>query len=114
MIFFTADLHLQHKLMKDLRGFSSVDEMDECIISHYNDRVKPSDRVYILGDIGFANKSTMGTLVGKVKQLHGQKYLIRGNHDHNALLRSCRNEFVWIKDFFELKTKIVCSSEVGG
>jgi len=59
-----------------LRPFSSSQEMDEEMIKRWNDRVRPKDRVYHLGDV-LINKKHFGTL----SRLNGDKVLIKGNHD---------------------------------
>jgi calcineurin-like phosphoesterase family protein len=50
--------------------------MDEEMIRRWNDRVRPSDKVYHLGDV-VINRKALSTLA----RLNGDKVLIRGNHD---------------------------------
>ena len=52
-IYFTGDLHFGHEnvLRFDGRPFSSVEEMDEELISRWNNKVGKGDIVYILGDM---------------------------------------------------------------
>lgn len=83
-IFFASDLHLGHqnicKFQRDdgtpLRPWDDVNEMNECIIENWNRVVKPTDKVYDLGDV--VMKRAWLPLVGR---LNGKKRLIRGNHD---------------------------------
>lgn len=59
-----------------LRPWSDPDEMDEEMIRRWNDTVRPSDKVYHLGDV-VINRKALKTL----SRLNGDKVLIRGNHD---------------------------------
>ena len=59
-----------------LRPFSSAEEMDEFMIKAWNERVKPNDKVYHLGDV-VINRKFLSVLA----RLNGDKVLIRGNHD---------------------------------
>ena len=59
-----------------LRPFSGSEEMDEYMIKAWNERVRPKDKVYHLGDVVIAKKSL--EVLGR---LNGDKVLIRGNHD---------------------------------
>ncbi|HXP53189.1 MAG TPA: hypothetical protein VN922_24815, partial [Bacteroidia bacterium] len=101
-IFFTSDLHFCHSnIIKYCnRPFDNVDEMNEGLISNYNDIVKPWDTVYYLGDISFAKNFERVT--EHIGQLNGEKILIYGNHDHlfrkdyPKLFNSC-----W--DYYELR-----------
>jgi calcineurin-like phosphoesterase family protein len=65
------------------RPFSSVEEMDETLITNWNSVVKETDTVYVLGDFGFGKKEE---LLSIFKRLNGStKILIMGNHDKDAL-----------------------------
>jgi len=59
-----------------LRPWDDSDEMDEEMIRRWNDTVRPSDKVYHLGDV-VINRKALKTLA----RLNGDKVLIRGNHD---------------------------------
>ena len=78
-IFFTSDLHLDHKNIIRLskRPFSSVEEMNEEIIRRHNTIVGENDTVYDLGDRYFGNpKKYDGRFNGKLIR-------IKGSHDHD-------------------------------
>lgn len=76
-IWFIADTHLNHKNVIPYCGrpFSSIEEMNECIIENWNNCVNKRDRIYIVGDFAFSHH------VDFIDRLNGQKHLILGNHD---------------------------------
>ena len=76
-IFVISDLHLGHKNMATKRGFDSVEEHDNFIISQWNKVVLKKDTVWILGDITM-EKSAPYQLLDK---LNGYKKVVLGNHD---------------------------------
>ena len=45
MLYFTADLHLCHDDMRKIRGFENTGEMNEYIISRWNDTVEEDDDI---------------------------------------------------------------------
>lgn len=59
-----------------LRPFASAEEMDEAMIARWNERVRPKDKVYHLGDV-VINRRYLDVL----GRLNGDKVLIKGNHD---------------------------------
>lgn len=59
-----------------LRPFGCAEEMDEYMVKAWNERVRPTDKVYHLGDV-VINRKCLKTL----SRLNGDKVLIRGNHD---------------------------------
>ena len=78
-VFFTADLHLGHKKVSELRGFATPEEHDAHIISVWNRRVTKRDTVYVLGDIALSNHERALDIIKN--ELNGTKHLIAGNHD---------------------------------
>lgn len=83
--FFISDTHFGHEKTctvfkredgSPLRPFSCAEEMDEFMIKAWNDRVRPNDKVYHLGDV-VINRKFLNVLA----RLNGDKVLIRGNHD---------------------------------
>ncbi len=81
--FITSDLHLGHanviNYCPESRGhFTSVDEMNNAIVSNINSVVTDNDVLIIVGDIAFAKPNVA---MDFLKQINGQKILIWGNHD---------------------------------
>ena len=88
MIWFTSDTHFLHKNIIELsdRPFRYVVEMTAQLISNWNAVVKPGDVVYHLGDFALTRNAVEKSLAEHIiKQLHGQKWLIRGNHDSDRI-----------------------------
>jgi calcineurin-like phosphoesterase family protein len=50
--------------------------MDEELVKRYNEKVKPQDKCYFLGDVVINRKA-----LAIMRRLNGDKVLIRGNHD---------------------------------
>jgi len=99
-LFFTADTHFGHAAIIDLcdRPFSSVDEMDEVLISRWNETVASSDTVYHLGDFCFRAKKTAADYLAR---LNGSIHLIVGNHDDEAIRHA--DKFVSVNHFLEIR-----------
>jgi len=84
-VFLTSDTHFGHAGVcrfteadgiTKIRPWTDPDEMDEEMVKRWNDRVRPNDKVYHLGDV-VINRKSLKTLA----RLNGDKVLIRGNHD---------------------------------
>ena len=84
-VFLVSDTHFGHagvcRFMRNdgvtkLRPWDNAEEMDEFMVQAWNERVRPNDKVYHLGDC-VINRRAMKTLA----RLNGDKVLIRGNHD---------------------------------
>ena len=78
MNYYISDIHFGDERILKLckRPFNTLDDMNNYIIQKWNSRVSNTDTVYILGDIGFDDKS-----INIYKKLNGIKILIIGNHD---------------------------------
>lgn len=81
---FIADLHLSHKNMAVYRGFTSVEEHDEYIISKWNSVVGKRDTTYVLGDITMEKRTNYELL----SQLNGTIIVVGGNHDQRQHTKS--------------------------
>ena len=83
-VFLVSDTHFGHagvcKFTRDdgekLRPWTDPDEMDEEMVKRWNETVKPTDKVYHLGDVVINRKA-----LKIMHRLNGDKVLIRGNHD---------------------------------
>jgi calcineurin-like phosphoesterase family protein len=84
-VFLVSDTHFGHlgvcKFTRNdgvtkLRPWTDPAEMDEAMVKAWNERVKPTDKVYHLGDVVINRKA-----LSIMHRLNGDKVLIRGNHD---------------------------------
>ncbi len=84
MIWFTSDLHFGHEgvIRYCNRPFANLDEMHAALIKRWNERVRPDDTVYVIGDLALCHFSVFAPLAA---QLNGTKILIQGNHDHYSV-----------------------------
>ena len=97
MNYYIADTHFGHENIIRIshRPFSSIQEMDETLIKNWNKVVKPTDDVYILGDLAYKGKDPDSY----IRKLNGRKHLITGNHDGRITGNpDCRKLFVEIRD----------------
>jgi calcineurin-like phosphoesterase family protein len=84
-VFLVSDTHFGHAGVcrftrndgvTKLRPWTDPAEMDEFMVAAWNERVRPNDKVYHLGDVVINRKA-----LGIMRRLNGDKVLIRGNHD---------------------------------
>lgn len=61
-----------------IRKFDSVEDMDEYMVTRWNETVRPNDKVYHLGDVFFGSPHRADKILAR---LHGRKRLLVGNHD---------------------------------
>jgi len=84
MIYFTADLHLNHHniIRYCNRPFSNTQDMNNALMDNWNNIVAPKDLIFILGDFCFGGLSRYSRL------FNGHKVFIKGNHDDCNMLNS--------------------------
>jgi calcineurin-like phosphoesterase family protein len=106
-IFFRSDDHLDHEFfIKGIPGqraprpmFTTVEEMNECIISRHNERVRKGDLVYDLGDIFL--KTTLEKALGYRRRMNGQFFAIKGNHDQ-TLEKMAKDDGAYSANHFDI------------
>ncbi len=85
-----GDTHFGHKQVIRYcdRPFTSVENMNETIISNWNKRIKDGHDVIVAGDFSLTSKEVCERIC---KSLNGNKLLIKGNHDNhsNQYYRDC-------------------------
>ena len=90
--FFTADYHLGHDKIREycLRPFKSLEQMNNTIIRHHNERVKSEDTVFHIGDFCFKGGKEGSKDFARAwrEKLNGNIIFIRGNHDKNNSLKT--------------------------
>lgn len=111
MRYYISDCHFFHKALNtkmDIRGFDSVEQMNEHMIAQWNLKVRKNDEVVILGDFSWGSAQETQEVLDR---LQGKLYLIKGNHDRFLSDKEFdASRFVWIKDYAELnenKRKVV-------
>jgi calcineurin-like phosphoesterase family protein len=103
--FITSDLHLFHKGILNFdsgtkrKHFSSVEEMNETLVSNWNSVVGKDDLVYDLGDLGLCSPNKLRTVLSR---LNGKHFLIPGNHDKRKDINKIADLFVGIENYKEI------------
>ena len=91
-VFLVSDTHFGHAGVcrftrndgcTPLRPWDDAAEMDEAMVAAWNERVRPNDKVYHLGDV-VINRRALAIM----SRLNGDKVLIRGNHDIFRVIES--------------------------
>jgi len=113
-IWFIADLHFDHpKIVKICdRQIPLIEGLDISIPAQkrrinelhndwlirdvYNKYIDRKDTVYILGDVSMSSKNDTEKIIDK---LHGNKFLILGNHDKNIDHSTRFSQITQMKDF---------------
>lgn len=100
--YFTSDNHFGHARVIEYakRPFSSLDEMNEAMITQWNSVVRPGDQIYHVGDFALCKPKDACNIV---RRLNGQKFIVWGNHDR-ALRKdaSFLGHWAWTKDLAEV------------
>lgn len=77
MIFITSDLHLGHALAAEKRGFNSVQDHDDLIITVLKKQCWNKRFIlWILGDVAMTAEG-----LERLSEIPCRKRLVRGNHD---------------------------------
>lgn len=109
--FYISDLHFDHKnvIKFDSRPFFTLEEMNKTLINNWNSVVAKDDTVYILGDFCWSKEDRW---IEIMKQLNGNKQLIKGNHCLKKMSPKLRAMFQDVKDYKEITDsgKHVCMS----
>lgn len=97
MIYFTSDLHLNHKNIliyeSTSRPFNTIEEMNQIIIDNINKIVKADDTLFILGDIFMG---TRDKAYGWLEQIKCRNVtVVLGNHDSNKWKQEYYRSLGW-------------------
>lgn len=104
MKLYISDLHFFHEkaIALDKRNFSSVKEMNQYMITKWNEKVKGGDQVIVLGDMFWTKEAKEVNSV--LNRLNGKICLIEGNHDKMWLGKEGVNldRFEWIRSYAQI------------
>ena len=79
-LFLSSDHHWGHEnILKWRDAYDTLDEMNEDLVTRWNETVSPEDSVYYLGDLVMGQRADT---LQWVSRLNGLIYLVPGNHDH--------------------------------
>lgn len=107
MIYFTSDTHFNHEnvIQYSKRPFASLEDMECVFIHRWNQRVKPGDLVYHLGDFALSWGAKHAEKIDRIlASLNGTKILIKGNHDRKEVTSNWRWSAVY--DLKEIKVDL--------
>lgn len=97
-IFVTSDWHFLHdrEFVWKVRGFDSVNAMNEAIIERHNAVIDPNDDVYVLGDLalGGGGDDVLKAAQSLIERLNGRIHIVLGNHDSPKrieMYQTCKN-----------------------
>lgn len=102
-LFFTSDTHFFHRnIIKYCnRPFENTDEMNKTLVENWNGIVPEDGVVFHLGDVSLT--ATPKLLNDLLHSLNGEKYLIIGNHEKDALSKEfIRGHWKGIYDIAEI------------
>lgn len=104
MIFFTSDQHFGHEnaLKFDRRPFGSTEQMEKEMVDRWNNKVMPTDTVYILGDFIWKSDNAAELL----HRLHGKKIVLKGNHDKWLRKEENREALEAVKDYDDILVEL--------
>ena len=96
-LFLTSDSHFNHaNIIKFCnRPFDSVEEMNEILISNWNNTVPKDGIVFHLGDFAFGGSEVWHKILSR---LNGQIHLILGNHDLKNFRQGYADSFASVQE----------------
>jgi calcineurin-like phosphoesterase family protein len=94
--YFCTDIHFNHDRpwIVPPRGFKTVQEHDAALVKAWNAVVRPTDRVWYLGDFIFNAQAELA--MSYFRMLNGHIYLVWGNHTsgvRQVYKRELKNQF---------------------
>jgi calcineurin-like phosphoesterase family protein len=92
--YFTADLHLHHPKLAELRGFASVADHDTTVLANLSRLNPETDTLWVLGDICSGGVASMESALAQLSTLALPMHLVTGNHDPvHPMYRNAQRHF---------------------
>lgn len=101
-IYVSSDYHLNHdkEFIWKARGFDSVEEMNEAIITRNNELVSPDDTLIICGDLMLGGSENLEKGIEMLNCMNGKKLIVGGNHDTRARREAYLKENIPVFDAY--------------
>lgn len=64
-----------------VREFATLEDMNEALVSRFNETVGQDDTLFLLGDVAFGGKDNIAIFMNRL--ICKNVYLVYGNHDHS-------------------------------
>lgn len=74
---------------------------EDVMMVNWANTVGWNDTILHLGDVAFGKKQNIYTWAQRIAELPGQKYLIKGNHDHSNSMKIYKSMFEIVKPFVQ-------------
>lgn len=114
MDFFTADLHLAHPKLADLRGFATVAAHDAAVMAPLYRLDPDADVLWVLGDICAGGVESAHNALEQLSTLRVPMHLITGNHDPiHPMYRGAQRHFADYASVFA-SVQQLARTRVGG
>jgi len=111
---FTSDILFRCREKVQLRGYSSVEEMESSIVKHWNSKILPTDHIYYLGNFSSIVKGSAQSYCNLIYELNGFKHFIMGPHDNVDVFENLKKddnlnivEVTAYKELMILKQRVV-------
>lgn len=66
-----------------LRPFATLEDMNEALVTRFNETVGQDDVLFMLGDVAFGGTENIGIFMNRL--ICKNVYLVYGNHDHKII-----------------------------
>lgn len=106
MIYVTSDTHFSHNNIREYcnRPFDTIHQMNKEILDNINDLVRPTDKLFFLGDFCFGSRDKVITFLDKIKCKH--IYYVYGNHDNKFRKKIAKHKkIMFAGDYLEHKPR---------
>lgn len=101
-LFLSSDHHFGHDNIlkwRDRYKDGTLEEMNEDLVTRWNETVSPGDTVYYLGDAVMGQRDVNLNWFSK---LHGEIWLIPGNHDHVHHMHRRKRNQAWRDKWWDM------------
>lgn len=93
-VWYCSDIHLSHRKVSELRGFTNPADHDAALAENWDRLVRNGDIVWVLGDISVGGKLVELRALQWITARPGVKHLVCGNHDSCHPMRSVAHKWL--------------------
>lgn len=94
-----SDTHFGHRNI--INFCNRPPNHEDVMFRNWANTVGPDDTILHLGDVAFGNRKAIYDWAQQIEELPGNKYLIKGNHDHSSSMKVYKGIFEVVYPFIE-------------